>query len=115
MHFLFKLIFITIIISVISINDVKPEFNNWRITGGVQSSKGEFPHHVALMKRDQFLCSASLIAQQWIVTAAHCLIDTDKSLKDPQYRDKDSFTVRIGEYNLLERDSDKFDVNITKV
>ncbi len=114
MHFFLKLIFITII-SVIFINEVRPEFNEWRITGGVQSYKGEFPYHVALVKRDQFLCSGSLIAQQWVVTAAHCLINTDKSLQDPQYRDRDSFTVRIGEYNLLERGSEKFDVNITKV
>jgi hypothetical protein len=38
------------------------------IVGGVPASIREFPHHLALVSYDQFICGASVISFQWALT-----------------------------------------------
>lgn len=54
--------------------------NAWpeqRIVGGLLAKEGQFPWHVSIIGTDQAgkqqLCSGSLIAHRWVVTAAHCV------------------------------------------
>ncbi|NWI34803.1 KLK14 protein, partial [Sula dactylatra] len=43
-----------------------------RIIGGRPCSINQRPFQVALIKRGQILCGGSLVAAQWVLTAAHC-------------------------------------------
>ncbi|XP_060589403.1 fibrinolytic enzyme, isozyme C-like [Ruditapes philippinarum] len=44
-----------------------------RIINGVEANKGEFPHQAALLNNGYHSCGASVIAQNWVITAAHCV------------------------------------------
>lgn len=54
-----------------------------QIVGGTLASTGEFPWQVALVSAtnsnpyDGQFCGGSLIAPQWVLTAAHCVFDID--------------------------------------
>ncbi|XP_074897757.1 coagulation factor XI-like isoform X5 [Buteo buteo] len=53
-----------------------------RIVGGTDSSPGEWPWQVSLhvkLSRQRHLCGGSIISNQWILTAAHCVM----SLENP--------------------------------
>ena len=45
-----------------------------RVIAGTNATKGAWPWQVGLhTKYDSFFCGGSLIAPNWVVTAAHCL------------------------------------------
>lgn len=80
------------------------------ITGRVQNTNpspgsetladfGEFPAHVAILKRisagdSLFVCSAVLISNQWIATAAHCV----RRMRPEEIK------VRLGEWDVSKDD-----------
>ena len=43
-----------------------------RIVGGIESTPNSWPWQ-AFLTDDRFMCSASLINNYWLVTAAHCV------------------------------------------
>ncbi|XP_028824002.1 transmembrane protease serine 3 [Denticeps clupeoides] len=50
----------------------RPQFTT-RIVGGNVSKGGQFPWQVSLHFQNEHLCGGSIIAPQWVLTAAHCV------------------------------------------
>ncbi|XP_068443731.1 serine protease 27-like [Clinocottus analis] len=50
---------------------------NTRIIGGQTASPGSWPWMVSLNSEDRPFCAGSLIHNQWVLTAAHCLTGSD--------------------------------------
>ncbi|XP_020624029.1 mannan-binding lectin serine protease 2-like [Orbicella faveolata] len=44
-----------------------------RIVGGQNAFKGAYPWHVLLMRAGEVACGGSLLNEQWVLTAAHCV------------------------------------------
>ncbi|XP_068102737.1 serine protease 33-like [Hyperolius riggenbachi] len=61
-----------------------------RIVNGTNAADGEWPWQVALYYDGMFICGGSLIAPQWIMSAAHCFPGLNMSY----------YTVYLGQYQL---------------
>ncbi len=65
------------------------------IVGGQEATPGEYPWQ-AYLEIGPYGCGGSLIAPQWVLTAAHCVFDDNGSVAAPG-----QVTVYLGEHNLL--------------
>ena len=68
------------------------------IVGGEAAAVGELPWQVAVYP-GPYLCGGTLITPQWVVTAAHCVIDDNGATLAPSEID-----VVAGEYNRNQND-----------
>ena len=88
--------------------------SSWRIVGGQKANSSEWPWQVALRKEitlsgEPFVlstCGGSLINQNWILTAAHCVYN------EPDVK---SYAVYLG-YTSLDKKGDKqLKLDVSKV
>lgn len=75
-------------------------YREQRIVGGDEAEVASAPWQVMLFKRNpqELLCGASLISDQWVLTAAHCILypPWDKNFTT------DDILVRIGKHSRTE-------------
>ncbi|KAM7417434.1 hypothetical protein PAMA_017198 [Pampus argenteus] len=80
---------------VYSDSEVPTKRPHKRIVGGEVVIPGEIPWQVALVQHPSghLFCGGSILSEQWVVTAAHCLVEAHGS-----------FIVRVGEHNIHTKD-----------
>ncbi|CAM5117886.1 unnamed protein product [Eretmochelys imbricata] len=61
-----------------------------RIVGGNDAKNGSWPWQVSIREGSNHVCGGSLIAESWVVSAAHCFNE-----------DTSAYHVNLGEYQLL--------------
>lgn len=72
-----------------------------KIVNGVESDPEDFPFFVRITDATG-ICSASLISDRWILTAAHCLVNTTKLAVQYGIRSDSTYqvTMQIKESNI---------------
>ncbi|XP_068212390.1 uncharacterized protein [Palaemon carinicauda] len=72
-----------------------------KILGGHIAAKGSWPWQVAVLNRfKETFCGGTLIAPQWVMTAAHCL--------------RTRLYVRLGEHDLYEKDRAEIEMRVER-
>ncbi|NWR68295.1 OVCH2 protein, partial [Centropus unirufus] len=67
-----------------------------RIVGGNQVKQGSHPWQVSLTRRQKHFCGGTIVSAQWVVTAAHCVLDRNLLLY---------LNVTAGEHDLRIREN----------
>ncbi|KAF2895752.1 hypothetical protein ILUMI_10426 [Ignelater luminosus] len=60
-------------------NPKKKKSSSNRLVEGISTTISEFPFMVALTENNRLFCSGSIIEYHWVLTAARCIVDTNKS------------------------------------
>ena len=72
MKFLILFLFLINVHSAASADTRKIQFTQ-KIVGGINAQQGEVPFIVSLRKYGEHFCGGSLIKDNWVLTAAHCV------------------------------------------
>ncbi|XP_030620874.1 coagulation factor IXa [Chanos chanos] len=77
-----------------------------RIVGGHEAMPGEVPWQVALVGRStqRVFCGGSILAEQWVITAAHCLLEAKGN----------DITVRVGEHDVYRKEGTEQDLEVAE-
>ena len=85
-----------------------------RIIGGTEVTEpnqdANYPWITSLYFDGFFSCGASLIAPQWVLTAAHCVVDEESGVTLAA----DDFAVRVNDYSLLSVTGDEY-IQVTQI
>ncbi|XP_055350895.1 prostasin-like [Paramacrobiotus metropolitanus] len=82
-----------------------------RIVGGTEAVPHACPWHVKIVVKG-FQCGGSLVAPGWIVTAAHCCVPRNRTLKSTH--DPGDVSVRLG-FHSCKDPSDGTNVDVAKI
>ena len=94
--------------------------SEWRVYGGQDARKGEFPWQILLTQNpnakttpeEQLFCGGTIINERWVLTAAHCV--TNYQWNNKAY-DPNIFLVRLGVYNMSLHENSEHDFYVEKV
>lgn len=79
------------------------------IVGGENAAVGELPWQVLVLP-GPYMCGGSLLTTEWVVTAAHCVVDDFNNPMPPA-----EISVRAGEYNRSQNDGTEQQRNVSTV
>ena len=84
-----------------------------KIVGGQESEENEYPWMAAISdpQESQF-CGGTLIASQWVLTAAHCMF---KDAEGTQPQTAEDIRVVLGEHDLLDSFESKIPTKVVRV
>ena len=95
-------------------------YSEWRVYGGQDAKKGEFPWQILLTQRpnasvNEFnketdFCGGTIINERWVLTAAHCVTD----LFNQKPFDPNVLKVRLGVHNLSLHENSEHDFFVEK-
>jgi secreted trypsin-like serine protease len=98
-------------ITVAATSQLQADITN-RIIGGIESSAGNYSWIASLQTSDgQHFCGASLIAKQWVMTAAHCVEDQSTGTVVAA----NTMQVVVGDYNISKADAGEQKRQISQV
>ncbi|CAB3984832.1 MAM and LDL-receptor class A domain-containing 1-like isoform X1, partial [Paramuricea clavata] len=75
-----------------------------KIVGGQEATPGEWPWQVALLRGTFPFCGGSLVSNQYVITAAHCVKSTDWN----------RVTIRVGEHDMRVKEGHEQDISIAR-
>jgi len=84
----------------------KPDIAGIRVIAGKTAVRGSWPWQILMLYNGQAMCGGTLIAPQWVVTAAHCVYNKERS---------GAFSVRVGEHDREHWEGTEVDVNVAEV
>ncbi|XP_040066288.1 trypsin-like [Ixodes scapularis] len=92
------------------------EKNIERIVGGQPADPGEYPWQVSLRKvgrdgRTRHFCGGALINDQWVATAAHCVVTQLGGVVEPA----STIKVRVGEHDQNSLEGEEIQVNAKQI
>ncbi|CAH1790054.1 unnamed protein product, partial [Owenia fusiformis] len=85
-----------------------------KIIGGDESDPHSWPWAVALKYGDKFQCGGTLIHQNWVITAAHCVRGLYLS-DEYNYNVLKNWTVLLGKHDLYELENNTMTVGVSKI
>ncbi|KAH8024323.1 hypothetical protein HPB51_022442 [Rhipicephalus microplus] len=92
------------------------EKNIERIVGGQPADAGEYPWQVSLRKagrdgKTRHFCGGALISNQWVATAAHCVVTQFGNVIEPA----STIKVRVGEHDQSVLEGEEIQVNARQI
>jgi len=78
-----------------------------RVVGGVEAEAHSWPWSVALLRFGGYFCGGSLIDEEWVLTAAHCIYGREDQ--------KDYMEAVLGEHNRNKKEGSEQTFGISKV
>ncbi|XP_072312156.1 serine protease 33 [Eucyclogobius newberryi] len=84
----------------------RPPVAGNRIVGGADATAGEWPWQVDIQKSSAHVCGGSLIAKDWVLSAAHCF---------PNPSDLSSYIIYVGRYQLNGYNPDQSSHKVSRI